>query len=221
MTFRIRLLLFLSVLFLSVLFLCGCAELIQPRLTTEIREISAGEYILDKEHVSLVFKVDHMGLSKYIGRFNGIDAGLQFDPDNISAAKLEAIVDMTSVDVNNEKLERALRGRFWFDTDNHPQAFFTTTMVTRNPDGTLLFTGNLTFLGVTEEVDVQVVFNGAGNNLLTGRYTLGFTAHTVLQRSAFGLDRFIPVVGDKVELEVHAEFQRRLKQASLNSTLLF
>ena len=100
----------LSLVALGLLLMAGCASLIKPRLAQELVSIKAGEYRLDKDHASIVFKVDHMGFSKFIGRFNRFDASLDFDPDNIENSSLEATIDMASVDVNNEKFERALRG---------------------------------------------------------------------------------------------------------------
>lgn len=198
-----------GVLLVGLLSLVSCASLFKPRLEQDLKSIKSGEYVLDKDHASIVFKVDHMGFSKFIGRFNSFDASLDFDPDNIENSSLEAIIDMGSVDVNNEKFERALRGRFWFDAENYPQAFFKTRGAKSLSDKTLEFYGDLTFLGVTESIKVLVHFNGAANNILTSKYTLGFEAEASFQRSTFGLDRYIPTVGDNIALEIHAEFQRQ------------
>jgi polyisoprenoid-binding protein YceI len=56
---------------------------------------------------------------------------------------------------------------------------------------------------------LNVVFNGAGNNMLTGRYTLGFTATTQFKRSQFGMDYLVPAIGDDINIEVFAEFQKQ------------
>ena len=52
----------------------------------------------------------------------------------------------------------------------------------------------------------DVTFNGGGSNLLTGRFTLGFAAEAVIDRTAFGLSNLAPAIGREVSLEVHAEF---------------
>ena len=53
----------------------------------------------------MLFKIRHLGLSTYVGRFNDFDATLEFDPNNMSAAKLSAVVDMSSVDINDQEIE--------------------------------------------------------------------------------------------------------------------
>ncbi|MFL0801656.1 MAG: YceI family protein [Agarilytica sp.] len=200
--------LFVVLSFVFIISASGCASLLKPKLKQRLVDIKQGNYQLDPNHSTLLFKIDHMGFSKFIGRFNQFQASLIFDPLVIENSRLEAVVDMTSVDVNNAKFERALKGRFWFDSENYPQGVFRTTSATRVGEGQLKFLGDLTFLGVTKEIELDVKVNGAANNMISGKYTLGFSASTSFSRSAFGLDRYVPAVGDLVELEIHAEFQQ-------------
>ena len=186
----------------------ACASLLKPDLETELVELKAGQYTIDKNHATILFKIDHMGFSKFIGRFNDFDATLDFDADNIANSRLEAVVNMASVDVNNENFEETLRGNERFNTATHPQAFFKTTLVKNISGGSADFEGDLTFLGVTRPIIISVHFNGGATNLLTYKYTIGFSAISRFKRSDFGLDRYIPTVGDEIELEVHAEFQK-------------
>lgn len=201
-----------SIIFALVSFaslcLSGCVSWLQPNVETNSRALKPGNYTLDKSHTTVLFKVEHMGLSTYVGRFNEVNAVLQYNPEDISASSLEAVVTMASVDVNNEKLERALRGSFWFDTEKYPQAFYKTVSARQLSEDKIVFEGELTLLGQTNPLEIEVTVNGGANNMLTGKYTLGFSASGALNRSEFGLDRFTPVVGDRVELEIHAEFQR-------------
>lgn len=195
-------------LIFAMIALSGCASLIKPKLKQDLVEIKPGEYTLDPSHSSLHFKVDHMGFSRFVGRFNRFDAQLNWEPEAIETSTLTAVVEMNSVDVNNEKFARALKGKFWFNSVEFPQAIFETVSAKKVDANTLVFTGDLNFLGVTKSVDVQVNVNGAANNLLSGKYTLGFSAKTQFLRSDFGLDRYVPTVGDEVFLEVEAEFQK-------------
>ncbi len=203
-----RRIIFVVLSFAFIVSISGCASLLKPKLKQRLVDIKQGNYQLDPKHSTLLFKIDHMGFSKFVGRFNQFQASLVFDPSVIENSRLEAVVDMTSVDVNNVKFERALKGRFWFNSENFPQGIFRTTSATKVGEGHLRFLGDLTFLGVTKEIELDVKVNGAANNMISGKYTLGFSASTSFSRSAFGLDRYVPAVGDLVELEIHAEFQQ-------------
>ncbi len=199
----------LFILCLAVLLLASCGTLIKPKVKTGLIQLEKGSYKLDPSHVAVLFKINHMGLSTFVGRFNKVDASLEFDPMNIAAAKLSAVIDIASVDVNNADLEETLRGSSWFDTEKYPQAFFKTTSVKIIDENTAEFSGDLNLHGVTAPISLKIHFNGGGNNMLTGSYTLGFSATSSINRSTFGMDYLVPAIADQVDLEVFAEFQQQ------------
>ncbi|HWV14925.1 MAG TPA: YceI family protein [Cellvibrio sp.] len=198
-----------SLVLLLALLLSACGYLIQPKVKSGIVHLEKGHYKIDPVHTSVIFKINHMGMSTFVGRFNQVDATLEFDPNNIANAKLSAVIDIASVDVNNRELEESLRGISWFDAKQYPQAFFKTTKVEMVDDKRAQFSGDFTLHGITRPILIDVVFNGGGNNVLTGHYTLGFSAAAIFKRSAFGIDYLIPAIGDDVDIEVFAEFQQQ------------
>jgi len=191
--------------------LASCDRGLAPNtVDTEVAAMKSGQYTLDKDHASLLFKVNHLGFSTYIGRFNALDATLDFDPEKIESSKLHVIVDMKSIDVNNPKFANDLRGSDWLDTEKFPQAVFKTTRFVESKEkNSFKFEGDLTFHGVTAPVTLDVKFHGGGRNFLTRKFTLGFSASTHFKRSAFGADNMVSFgVGDDIELEIHVEFQK-------------
>jgi polyisoprenoid-binding protein YceI len=193
----------------AVITLASCGYLIKPKIKTAMTQLEKGSYQIDSTHASVLFKVDHMGLSTFVGRFNRFDAQLEFDPANIAAAKLSAVIDITSVDVNNQNLEETLQGSSWFDTERYPQASFKTARVEVIDASTADFTGDLNFHGVTAPLTLRIKFNGGGNNMLTGSYTLGFSANTHFLRSVYGMSYLTPAIGDRVDIEIFAEFKQK------------
>jgi polyisoprenoid-binding protein YceI len=191
--------------------LVSCDRILTPGFETSVQDLRGGAYALDKAHASILWKVDHLGFSSYIGRFNDFDASLDFDPENIEASSLEVIINTTSLDINNEAFAEELRGEDWFNVAQFPQAIFrTTSFVEAVDEDTFVFQGDLTLLDTTAPITLTVNFNGGGRNFLTRSYTLGFSANTTFQRSVFGLDNLVAFgVGDNIELEVHVEFMER------------
>ena len=199
----------LAIVFFSV-FLTACTSIITPLITPKVQQdpakLKAGQYSLDKAHASLLFKIQHLGLSTYVGRFNDFDASLEFDPNNISASKLRVLVEIDSLDINAPDLKNDLMGRSWFHQAAYPYAEFESTSI-RSVDGNdFVFSGQLSWRGVTAPIDVTATFNGGANNILSGKYTLGFTANASFLRSDFGMDKFVPLVGDDVKVEAYVEF---------------
>tara|TARA_B100000809_G_scaffold258984_1_gene303113 strand:+ start:8912 stop:9469 length:558 start_codon:yes stop_codon:yes gene_type:complete len=182
--------------------------LLTPDFNTEITELRAGQYTIDSDHASVLWKINHLGFSTFIGRFNDIEASLDFDPENIENSSVEVIINTAGLDINNPEFAEELRGSNWFDVENFPQAVYRTTSFLESNENTFVFEGELTLLGVTAPVTLNVVFNGGGRNFLTRKYTLGFSGSANFQRSVFGLSRFTSFgVGDDIDLEIHIEFQ--------------
>ena len=197
----------LSVLSVFVL-VSGCASLVRPNFETEIVKLRPGEYTLDPRHAFLIFKINHLDLATYVGRFNSLEASLDFDPQDLAATRLNGIIDMDSIDTNDRQLEETMQKSDWFNVAQFPQATFDTISVQVLDDSRFIFIGNLTFRGVTAPVQLMATFNGGADNILTGKYTLGFTATGSFKRSDYGMDSFLGLIGDEVKLELFAEFLR-------------
>jgi len=186
----------------------ACANLVRPNYSQKLVELRPGAYTLDPEHAYINFRIGHLGLSTIVGRFNVVAGSLEFNPENITDLSLQGIIEATSIDVNNVELEETLRESDWFDTASYPQINFISTSVERLDDNTVNIVGDLTLRGVTKEIIVKTRFNGGADNFLTGKYTLGFSANTTIQRSDYGMDSFAALVANDVDVEMHGEFQR-------------
>lgn len=189
--------------------LSACVALITPEVRQDIAALKPGQYKLDPSHTSVVFKVSHMGLSTYVGRFNEFSASLSFDQQSLGDLSVQANINTASVDVNDEELEDTLKGSDWFKSADYPIAQFTSTKATNINGADFLLEGELTLAGKTIPLTLNARFNGGAFNMLTGFHTLGFEASGQFSRSALALDKYIPMIGDEISLEIHAEFQRR------------
>ena len=192
----------------GLILLVSCNRLLTPDQTTEVTEVRAGQYVLDPNHASLIWKLNHLGFSTFLGTFNDFEASLDFDPEDIENASLEVIIDTSSLDVDIPDFEEELKGDNWFDVAVYPQAIFRTTRFVESIDeDSFIYEGDLTLLGTTAPVTLEVNFRGGGRNFLTRSYTVGFSGSATFNRSDFGLDRFTSFgVGDEIELEIHVEF---------------
>ena len=180
---------------------------------TVYQEMPAGVYKLDETHASLIWKVSHLGLSDYTARFTKFDADLTFDPENPENSSLTATVDPTSIktdypgekDFDKELVEKET----WFNAGEYPEIKFVSTNVEKTGENTGIITGDLTFLGVTKPLTLDVTFNKAlAKQPFSGKPTLGFSASGTLERSKWGMDTYVPNIGDTVELLIEAEFAK-------------
>ncbi len=188
--------------------LAGCVGLVRPNFTQTLSELRSGEYLLDPDHTYVHFRIEHLGLSTIIGRFNSVKASLDFDPGDIAAMRLDGVVDVSTLDLNNSDLENRLSGGNWFDTARFPEATFETQSVEPGEGNDFVITGAFSLRGITRPMALAATFKGGADNLLTGKYTLGFAATGSFLRSDYGMDGFAALVADEVFIELNAEFQR-------------
>jgi polyisoprenoid-binding protein YceI len=199
---------------LALLLTAGCASVLAPVLKPDVEQGAAalreGQYELDPAHAALFFRIDHLGFSSFIGRFEAFDASLDFDAADAASARIEAVIDMTSLDIANDDFAATLLGPQWFDAETFAEARFVSTAITATGDNEGTLTGDLTLHGVTQPITLDVVFNGGGRDRLRGgAYIAGFSATGTISRAAFGVDRFSGLIADEVEIEIQAEFKKR------------
>lgn len=178
-----------------------------------VADVPAGTYVLDKTHASLTWKVSHLGLSKYTARFIAFDAKLEFDPNAVEAAKLTAEIDPTSIRTDypfadKKNFDNILATEStWFNAPKFPKITFTSTKVERTGEKTGKVTGDLSLLGVSKPVTLDVTFNGGMKEQpFAKKPALGFSAKGTIKRSDWGMGYLVPNVGDEVELLLEVEF---------------
>jgi len=198
---------------LLILALGGCQSLIaavaKPDVTTERVELEGGAFRLDPAHAAVIFRINHLGYADYIGRFEVLDATLDFNPERPEASSLMAKIDIASLDIANDDFAATLTGPDWFDAEAHPEALFRSTAIEVTGEDTGRITGDLTLKGETAPVMLDVTFNGAGDDRLRGAYVVGFSARGECDRTDFGVDRFSGLISDMVRIEIEAEFLRQ------------
>src|SRR5690606_6543001 len=152
--------------------------------TIDIPGYRAGTWVLDPAHSEVTFSVRHMMISKVRGTF-GMKSATLIAPENPLEAKVEASVDVASVDTKDEGRDTHLRSADFFDVENFPTMEFVSTGA-RVEDGDFFVDGDRTIRGVTKAVSVEFEFGGFGADPW-GNYKAGASATTTINREDFGL----------------------------------
>jgi polyisoprenoid-binding protein YceI len=198
---------------LAVALLTAPAALAAPGVSsTKPADLPAGHYVLDKTHASVVAKIKHMGFSNYQFRFTKVDASFDYDPKAPEAAKISVTIDPGSVDTATGadafglKFNKELAGDGWLEANKFPTATFVSTKV---EPATGKVYGDFTLHGVTKPIVLDVTFNGVGSGFVPGSVKTGFSASTTIKRSEFGVTKYVPLVGDDVQLNIEVEFDKK------------
>ena len=166
--------------------------------------LTAGTWTVEPAHSEVGFTVRHLGLSKVRGRFNSFSGSVVVGDDPL-VSKLEATVDLASVDTNNADRDGHLSTTDFFGVENNPTMTFSSTSVSETS-----LAGDLTVNGVTKPVTFDLEFHGV---VVDGYETTraGFSAEGAISRSDFGIDFNAPLgmdgmlIGDKVSIELEIQ----------------
>ncbi len=169
----------------------------------------AGTYALDVSHSSVGFSVRHLMVSRTKGRFADLTGTVTIAEDPL-ASSVEVEIAVASVDTRDETRDDHLRSAAFFDAEAFPTITYRSTTVTPAGAGRWAVDGELTVRGVTHQVPLEVTFEGGARDPWGGA-RIGFTAHTELDREAFGLtwnqalEAGGVVVGKQVKIDIEAE----------------
>jgi polyisoprenoid-binding protein YceI len=174
----------------------------------------AGTYVSDRPHTSITWKGLHNGLSWYSARFTNSEITVDFNPADPAKSKVAATIDPKSVETDFTRTRPASRtddfnaelatGARYFNAGKFPQITFASTAVTKTGENSGKVTGDLTFLGVTKPVTLDVAYIGNRNDPRLQKHRIGFAVTGSFKRSDFGMPVGGPM-GDEIKLEIHSE----------------
>lgn len=167
---------------------------------------AAEKYTLDKPHTQVLFTVNHLGFTDSWGRFLDYDGSFTFDRVNPANSSVDVIVKTDSLDMGDAKWDEHLKSADFFDVAKFPTMAFKSTKIAVTGENTADITGDMTILGVTKPVTLKVVHHKSGVLPMDDKvFVAGFSATARLKRSDFGMTKYLPMIGDDVEL--HLEVQ--------------
>ncbi len=180
----------------------------------DLKRVAPGNYTVDSAHTLVGWKVSHFAINDYFGLFGDVKGTLQIDPKALGNTRLDVTIPVSKVTVASEGLrDHLLRaGKNGAKPDFFgaapTDARFVSTAVRRTGPMKAAITGNLTLNGVTRPVVIAAEFTGAGNSPMNKRLNIGFRGRAAINRSDFGIAYGIPVVSDRVELDISAAFEQ-------------
>lgn len=166
---------------------------------------------IDTAHSSIGFSVRHMMISKVRGEFESFEGNVELDPDNLSAAKISATVDVNSINTRQTDRDNHLRSADFFDVENHPKMTFESTGFRSTGGDQVELTGNLTIRGTTQAVTLKGEQRGPVTNPLNQSTAVGYTLAGAINREDFGLtwnqamETGGVLVGKNIDIQIDVE----------------
>lgn len=161
--------------------------------------VAATNWRIDPVRTHIAFAIDAVGYPRTHGQFRQFAGRISVDLEHPDRSSVSFHVQSQSVEVGSPSFDDYLRSGAFLDSTRFPSIDFVSNSVAKVDDHTVRVTGELTLLGVTRplSVDVAVQREGAG-----GARRLAFLAKTNIDRLAFGMNSGFPLVSRDVQLVI-------------------
>ena len=171
---------------------------------------AAESFTIDPGHTYPHFKINHLGFSTMIGRFNETSGKLTIDMKN-KTGSVDITINAASVDTAHKKRDDHLRSPDFLNATEFPEITYKSTSVMIHDDKSAHVEGTLTIMGTSKPVALHVTTMNCGIHPFDPKkqkFVCGFDAETKIKRSDFGITYGAPGIGDDMELFFEVEAVR-------------
>jgi polyisoprenoid-binding protein YceI len=169
-----------------------------------LADASAGAYTIDPDHTAVLARVQHIGYSWLVFRFDRASGKLAWDPAAPEKSSLSVTVQTGSIDTPVKDFATQLAGNDYLKSAKFPEATFVSTAFHRTDALHGKVDGQFTLMGVTRPVTFDVELVGAGKGW-ADKPRLGVHAVASIVPQDFG---FPALFGKSIDLVVDTEFER-------------
>lgn len=164
----------------------------------------------DKAHSSIGFSIGYMGVTEVIGAFDEFTATISGDKEDFSDAKIEASINVASINTKVEMRDNHLKSADFFDAEKYPVITFKSTNVELGENNQYKVTGDLTVKGITKSVVMDMTHGGTIDHPQTEKPAAGFNATITIKRSDFGVGEGFtpPMLTDEVSVTINGLFHQ-------------
>ena len=162
------------------------------------------DYVIDGSHTFPRFEYTHMGFSTQQSRFNNTTGKVTLD----RAAKtgsLDLVIDADSIDFGLDAMNTHAKKADMFNVEKFPEITYKSKSLKFNGDQLVEVDGELTLLGVTKPVKLNVSKFKCIMHPRYKREVCGADASAEFKRSDFGLNYGMPAFSPEVKLAIQVE----------------
>lgn len=161
-------------------------------------------YTLDPAHTQVGFTIDRFGYNHVLGRFDQVSGEVVLDEANPANSSVHAIIQLANLTSGDAARDQHLREERWLNAPQFPTIEFRSASVRPTGERTAEVTGNLTMLGQSHPVTLNVTLNYLGPNPANQRPTAGLSGTGSLTRSTWGSALAQGRIGDQVTISIEA-----------------
>lgn len=161
-------------------------------------------YSVDLGHTHPSYEINHFGWSIQRGRFDNVTGTITLDR-TAKTGSVDVRIEVSSVSTGVAKLDEHLKSEDFFNAAKYPTINFKASKIVFNGDTPSSVPGEITILGVTKPVALNITHFSCGQHPMLKKEVCGAEANTTIKRSDFGMTKYVPALGDEVKLLINVE----------------
>ena len=149
---------------------------------------------------TVTFKIKNLGINTG-GSLGGVQATVQFNPDQLASSSIEATVDAATINTDNEQRDEHLKSDAFFDIQRYPKITMRSVSFKKKSGNSFTGKFNLTLKGKTRQVDIPFTYTDSGS-------TISLTGTFKLNRLDYGLGGNSLVLSDEATVTIQVELAK-------------
>lgn len=179
--------------------------------TASLAQAAPLNYSIDDTHTNVTFGWNHLGFSNPTAEITDYTADVTLDEANLENSSIAISFRASSIEAGSRKFNEHLYSDDFFNVAEYPNITFKSTAIKMTGDTTMDVTGDLTVLGVTKPVTLNVTLNKIAKHPFKPARVAGFDAKSEFKRSDWGMDKYVPAVSDLIKLRITTELVRPIE----------
>lgn len=168
---------------------------------------AAESYTIDSAHSSVIFRIKHMDVAYFYGRFNEVAGEILLDEEHPEKSTVTMTIQAASVDSNSEGRDKHIKSPDFLDAKQFPEMTFTSKTVERD-GATWKMAGELELHGARKPLTLEFEKTGEGPGLRGGTIA-GFHTRFTIDRTEWGMDYLTDgPLAKQIELTISLEAAR-------------
>ncbi|SJZ43970.1 Polyisoprenoid-binding protein YceI [Enhydrobacter aerosaccus] len=160
------------------------------------------------ERGTIDFSIGDSAIFRTTGSFKDWRGMLNVDESNVRASSVSVEVNTKSIEMLDLQQTTMLKDSDFFDVDKFPEMIFRSRTVERTGESTLKVIGDVTLRGITRPMVLNISVTDRQPNAPAGTRYARFRGEGKINRSEFGMTKYVDVVGDTVDITIRADAWR-------------
>ncbi len=159
---------------------------------------------IDSPHTSANFEITHLGINTIPGRFDRTTGTIVLDRE-AKTGSIEAEIDVNTISTGFPARDKLLKSDEYFNAAKFPAITFRATRLRFRGEDLAGADGEMTMLGVTKPVTLELESFKCITHPVNKRYVCGAVAKTTIKRADFGMTRASRSLGEEVKISINLE----------------